>query len=77
MLSAAGANMYALVHLQKRIADEIGATCGRYTHIALVPHVYYRRDLNDITPFCKKGAEVQPVPEVCAACGQCDRAPLG
>lgn len=75
MLSASGANMYALVHLQKRIADEVGAACGRYTHIALVPHVYYKRDLNDITPFCKKGLEIQPVPEVCAACGRCDRAP--
>ncbi|MDN7026173.1 thymidylate synthase [Methanoculleus sp. FWC-SCC1] len=76
MLSAAGANMYALVHLQKRIADEIGAAYGRYTHIALVPHVYYKRDLNDIVPFCKKGAAMQPVPEVCSLCGECSRASL-
>jgi len=74
ILSAAGANMYALVHLQKAIADEIGVPCGRYTHIALVPHVYYRRDLNDIEPFCRSGAEIRPVAEVCRACGKCSRA---
>ena len=74
ILSAAGANMYALVHLQKAIADQIGVACGRYTHIALVPHVYYRRDLNDIEPFCKSGAEIRPVAEVCRACRKCPRA---
>jgi len=74
ILSAAGANMYALVHLQKAIADRIGVACGRYTHIALVPHVYYRRDLNDIEPFCKSGTAIRPVAEVCRACGKCPRA---
>ena len=73
ILSAAGSNMYALVHLQKMIADRLGVPCGRYTHIALVPHVYYRRDLNDIEPFCKSGAEIRPVAEVCRACGKCPR----
>ncbi|MDK2989943.1 MAG: thymidylate synthase [Methanoculleus sp.] len=73
ILSAAGANMYALVHLQKAIADRLGVPCGRYTHIALVPHVYYRRDLNDIEPFCKSGTEIRPVAEVCRACGKCPR----
>ena len=73
ILSAAGANMYALVHLQKAIADRIGVPCGRYTHIALVPHVYYRRDLNDIQRFCKSGTEIRPVAEVCRACGKCPR----
>ncbi|WP_342770454.1 MULTISPECIES: thymidylate synthase [unclassified Methanoculleus] len=74
ILSAAGANMYALVRLQRAIADRLGVACGRYTHIALVPHVYYRRDANDIEPFCKSGAEIQPVAEVCRACGKCPRA---
>ncbi len=74
MLSAAGANMYALVHLQKAIADELGVRCGRYTHISLVPHIYYRRDLADIEPFCKRGEEIRPVAEVCRACGRCARA---
>jgi thymidylate synthase len=73
ILSAAGANMYALVHLQKAIADRLGVPCGRYTHIALVPHVYYRRDLNDIEPFCKSGTAIRPVAEVCRACGKCPR----
>ena len=73
ILSAAGANMYALVRLQKMIADRLGVPCGRYTHIALVPHVYYRRDIYDIEPFCRSGAEIRPVAEVCRACGKCPR----
>lgn len=78
ILSAAGSNMYALVRLQKMIADRLGVPCGRYTHIALVPpHVYYRRDLNDIEPFCKSGAEIRPVAEVCRACGKCPRSSGG
>jgi thymidylate synthase len=74
MLSAAGANMYALVQLQKNIAGQLGVPCGTYTHISLVPHVYYIRDMNDIGPFCGKGAYIQPVAEVCRACRQCPRA---
>ena len=74
ILSAAGANMYALVHLQKTIAGRLGVPCGTYTHIALVPHVYFRRDVNDIEPFCKSGTEIRPVAEVCRACGKCSRA---
>jgi thymidylate synthase len=71
MLTAAGANMYALVHLQKYIADNLGLPCGHYTHISLVPHVYYKRDVNDIEPFCSKGKYIQPVEEVCRVCGKC------
>ena len=55
MLTAAGANMYALVQLQKSIADKLGVPCGTYTHISLVPHIYYIRDAHDIEPFCGKG----------------------
>jgi thymidylate synthase len=73
MLSAAGANMYALVQLQKSIAAKLGLPCGTYTHISLIPHIYYIRDVNDITPFCGKGNYIQPVKEVCDACRQCDR----
>jgi thymidylate synthase len=69
MLSAAGANMFALVHLQKYIADQLGLPCGPYTHISLVPHVYYKRDIADIEPFCGKGGYIQPVDAVCRACG--------
>jgi len=74
ILSAAGSNMYALVHLQKAIADRLGVPCGRYTHIALVPHIYYLRDINDIEPFCKSGTAIQPIAEVCQACRKCPRA---
>jgi len=74
MLTAAGANMYALVQLQKSIADQLGVECGTYTHISLVPHVYYIRDMHDIEPFCGKGKYIQPVKEVCRACKGCGRA---
>lgn len=74
MLTAAGANMYALVALQKSIADQLGVACGTYTHISLVPHIYYLRDMHDIPPFCGKGTLIRPVAEVCRACGGCSRA---
>ena len=74
MLTAAGANMYALVQLQKSIADALGVSCGSYTHISLIPHIYYIRDINDIEPFCKKGEIIQPAREVCHACQKCKRA---
>ncbi|MCX6682765.1 MAG: thymidylate synthase [Methanoregula sp.] len=45
MLTAAGANMYALVRLQNHIAGRLGVPCGSYTHISLVPHIYYLRDI--------------------------------
>ena len=74
MLTAAGANMYALVQLQKSVADQRCVTCGTYSHISLVPHVYYIRDVHDIEPFCGKGTLIRPVKEVCRACQKCDRA---
>ncbi|HDS62867.1 MAG TPA: thymidylate synthase, partial [Methanofollis liminatans] len=58
---------------QKAIAGELEIPCGAYTHISLVPHIYYRRDVNDIPPFCKEGTEIAPIPEVCRACGRCAR----
>ncbi len=73
MLSAAGANMYALVRLQQHIADRVGEKIGigAYTHISLVPHIYYKRDVNDLEPFCRRGEAIRPVPEVCRECGKC------
>jgi thymidylate synthase len=71
MLSAAGPNMFALVHLQRHIADALGLPCGPYTHISLVPHIYYKRDMNDLQAFCRDGADIEPVPAVCEACGGC------
>ena len=73
MLTAAGANMYALVQLQKAITDRLGVSCGTYTHISLVPHIYFIRDMHDIEPFCGKGKFIHPVREVCTICGRCDR----
>jgi len=77
ILSAAGANIYALVHLQKTIAGRLCIPCGRYTHIALVPHIYYLRDINDIEPFCRSGTEIRPIAAVCRACGRCPRSAGG
>ncbi|MDO5846496.1 MAG: thymidylate synthase [Methanocorpusculum sp.] len=74
MLSAAGSNMYALAFLQKHIADALGRDVGRYTHISLIPHVYYKRDAADIPPFCEKGAAFLPSIEVCKVCGACPKA---
>ncbi len=71
MLTAAGANMFALVHLQKYIAEQLGLPLGYYTHISLVPHIYYKRDVNDIEPFCGKGEYIKPATEVCRTCGKC------
>jgi thymidylate synthase len=73
MLSAAGANMYALVRLQQWIAERLSSGVGSYVHVSLVPHIYYLRDLDDIVPFCEGGTAIQPIPEVCAACGKCSR----
>ncbi len=74
MLTAAGANMFALVQLQRSIAAQLELPCGTYTHISLVPHIYYIRDMHDIIPFCGKGTSIYPVREVCKACGGCGRA---
>ena len=71
MLTAAGANMFALVSLQQMIARSLELGCGSYTHISLVPHIYYRRDADDIEPFCGHGERFRPIPEVCRACGKC------
>jgi thymidylate synthase len=73
MLSAAGANMYALVRLQQWIAEQLSAEVGSYAHISLVPHIYYLRDMDDIKPFCGGGTAIHPLPEVCVACGKCPR----
>lgn len=47
MLLAFGANAYALTMLQQKIAAELGLEVGTYTHIALIPHVYNKRDAED------------------------------
>jgi len=77
MLTAAGANMFALVSLQKHIAENLGLGCGSYTHVSLVPHIYYVRDAADIEPFCRRGGVMSPIPEVCRSCGKCHKSGSG
>ena len=54
MLLAAGQNMYALVGLQSYIAEKVGVTLGKYTHISLIPHIYYVDDADELKKFVKK-----------------------
>jgi thymidylate synthase len=51
MLSALGANMYALVHLQKHIADSLNADCGWYSHTSVSAHMYYDRDFEELMRY--------------------------
>ncbi|WOF16830.1 thymidylate synthase [Methanoplanus sp. FWC-SCC4] len=53
MLSALGANMYALVHLQKMIADELSAEMGWYSHTSVSAHMYYERDHEELMKYVK------------------------
>jgi thymidylate synthase len=71
MLSAAGANMFALVRLQEFMAKEVGVHVGAYTHISLIPHIYFKRDMADIPPFCQRGIAFTPSEVVCRVCGGC------
>ncbi|NLX48747.1 MAG: thymidylate synthase [Methanospirillum sp.] len=71
MLSAVGANMFALVNLQRAIAGRLGADLGTYTHISLVPHIYHRRDASDLARFCERFGSITPVPGACTVCRGC------
>lgn len=63
MLSAFGANAYALTQLQQYVAKKIEKAmgkqhecvpvmrAGRYTHIALIPHLYHVRDAEELKRF--------------------------
>jgi len=51
MLSALGANMYALAHLQQTIADDLGATVGWYSHTSVSAHLYYERDYEELMRY--------------------------
>ena len=53
MLSALGANMYALVHLQKHIADALGLPVGWYSHTSVSAHLYYERDHEELMKYVK------------------------
>jgi len=53
MLSALGANMYALVHLQKMIADRLDAKTGWYSHTSVSAHMYHERDHEELVKYIK------------------------
>jgi len=51
MLSASGANMYALVHLQKYIADALELDVGWYSHLSTSAHIYHNRDKDELMNY--------------------------
>jgi thymidylate synthase len=51
VLMAMGSNMYALVALQEYIAEALGVSAGRYTHVMLCPHIYFVRDETNLVKF--------------------------
>ncbi len=51
MLSALGANMYALAHLQKAVADAVGVAVGWYSHTSVSAHIYYERDYEELMRY--------------------------
>lgn len=51
MLSALGANMYALAHLQKHIADTLSLSVGWYSHTSVSAHLYYERDHEELMKY--------------------------
>ncbi|MBN2734505.1 MAG: thymidylate synthase [Methanomicrobiaceae archaeon] len=53
MLSALGANMYALVNLQKMIAERVGAGVGWYSHTSVSAHMYHERDHEELLKYIK------------------------
>lgn len=56
VLLAMHANMYALVHLQQYVATSLGLPVGSYTHIVTVPHIYYKRDANEVQKWSSTSA---------------------
>jgi thymidylate synthase len=60
MLSAYGANVYGLAHMQKLICDEINElsinkiTIGTLTTISSSAHIYWKRDKQELNEFKKR-----------------------
>lgn len=77
MLSALGANMYGFTNLQMHIANTIGISIGTYTHISIVPHIYYIRDVHEVRNVClgmnMNGRPMRPQDVVCKECKGCLR----
>lgn len=51
MLLALGANMFGLTELMKDIAYMLNIDVGTYTHISLIPHIYDKRDADELERF--------------------------
>ena len=70
MLTAAGANMFALVHLQKYIADQLGVAGRHPTRISRsCPISTINGTSTDIEPFCRSARAYHARSrEVCDVC---------
>lgn len=64
MLSALGANMYALAHLQKKIADDLDAAVGWYSHTSVSAHMYFERDHEELMRYVT-GLKLEKMLEHC------------
>jgi thymidylate synthase len=53
MLSALGANIFALAHLQNHIAEALDAECGWYSHTSVSAHLYYDRDQVELKKYIR------------------------
>ncbi|EHQ35052.1 thymidylate synthase [Methanoplanus limicola] len=62
MLSALGANMYALVNLQKMIAERLDAGTGWYSHTSVSAHIYHERDYEELSRYIR-GLGLKDIPE--------------
>ena len=67
ILSAAGSNIRSSTS-RRRSRESRCSNRALHPHRAR-PHIYYLRDLDDIEPFCRSGTAIQPIAEVCRACG--------
>jgi len=64
---ALSANMYGLIAKQQQIADAIGVPVGPYTHVALIPHIYYERDADTLPATIRHlGIPVDQLPDFLA-----------
>lgn len=61
--NASFGNMFALIMLQKRIADELGVDVGRYTHNANSYHVY-ERDWEALNNACKRITKSRDIEDI-------------
>jgi len=51
ILSAMGANMYALIALQTKISKRLDAAIGWYSDTSTNAHIYFKRDIEELTKY--------------------------